>query len=328
MSLTLIQQKILQPFVDETLFNLKAMAGMNGHTDPGFPDAVDKFRFKGYAICAETSGGIDGVMLMHHYVETAVAMGNAVRKHVLGDEQVFNEINEAMADALAEWGNTVLGRATRALGENHLNIKFEPPYFVFDTDTMTSLLTGVVDIITVPVHVENVGRFYFNYLIRSVSIELLNEVTNSAPCNASQTTSGKGYYIVDGQEKSLGIACDKKILIVDDMKMVRTSIKLYLKKLGFTNLIEAENGKIAVEKFQQEQPDFVFMDMVMPEMTGDEALQQMRSISTEVPIVILSSVSDSDVIAQCESLGATGYIVKPLTQETGPDILARFVTLK
>lgn len=320
MPLNSIQNQILQPFIDETLANLKAMAGMRGHTDDGFTDHVDQFRFKGYAICAETHGCIDGVMLMHHYVETAVAMGNAIRGHVLGDEQVFEEINEPMADALAEWGNTVLGRATKALGESHLNIHFEPPYFVFDTDTMKSLLVGVTEIITVPVHVEGVGRFYFNYLIRSIR----SDVTDFDK-TAAEAPPTEGQCVVVGKGSARSLPLEKKIMIVDDMKMIRTSLKIYLKELGYQNIIEATNGKDAVEKHASEQPDVVFMDVVMPEMNGNEALKLIREQSQETPIVMLTSVADKDVINECKRLGIDGYIIKPLTKETGPQVLSRFL---
>lgn len=320
MSLNTIQSKILQPFIKETLANLKAMAGFSGHTDDGFTDQVEQFRFKGYAICAETHGSISGVMVMHHYIETAVAMGNAVRRHVLGDEQEFDEINSVMADALAEWGNTVLGRATRALGGERMNIHFDPPYFVYDTDTMKSLLTGVTDIITVPVHVENVGRFYFNYLIRSVNSDMA-----SAGSADAEIASDAGYHIAVDKKKAEPLPVDKKIMIVDDMKMVRTSLKIYLKELGYRNVIEAENGKMAVEMHASEQPDFVFMDLVMPEMTGSEALKMIRRNASETPVVMLTSVADEDVISECEALGIDGYVLKPLTKETGPQVLKRFL---
>lgn len=320
MSLNTIQSKILQPFIDETLVNLKTMAGMQGHTDDGFVDQVDQFRFKGYAICAETSGCIDGIMLMHHYVETAVAMGNAVRKHLLGDDQMYEIINDSMADALAEWGNTVLGRATRALGESHLNINFEPPYFVFDTDTMKSLLTGVTEIITVPVHVDNVGRFYFNYLIRSANSALAEVDNDKIP-----GTSSPEQCVVVKKTGGKPLELSKKILVVDDMKMIRTSLKIYLKELGYNNIIEAENGKDAVAKQASEQPDYIFMDVVMPEMNGNEALKHIRENSSQTPIVMLTSVADNYVIEECKSLGIDGYIIKPLTKETGPEILARFL---
>lgn len=320
MSLNTIQNKILQPFIDETLANLKAMAGMGGHTDAGFTDQVDQFRFKGYAICAETHGCIDGVMVMHHYVETAVAMGNAVRRNVLGDEQEFGEINPQMADALAEWGNTVLGRATRTLGEYHLNIHFEPPYFVYDMDTMKSLLVGVSEIITVPVHVDDVGRFYFNYLIRSVNSEMID---NDQPIAGGASDSGPQVALEKRESKPLDFG--KKILIVDDMKMIRTSLKMYLKALGYENVIEAENGRVAVDKHASEKPDFVFMDMVMPEMNGSEALRMIRTQSLVTPIVMLTSVADKEVISECEALGIDGYVVKPLTKETGPQVLSQFL---
>lgn len=320
MSLNSIQHKILQPFIEETLANLKTMAGMQGHTDDGFTDRVDQFRFKGYAICAETHGGIDGVMLMHHYIETAVAMGNAIRGHVLGDEQVFNEINEPMADALAEWGNTILGRATKALGESHLNIHFEPPYFVFDTDTMKSLLMGVTDIITVPVHVDGVGRFYFNYLIRSIRPDITDTDKTKI-----ESVSMDEQCVVVGKGSTKPLSVEKKIMIVDDMKMIRTSLKIYLKELGYQNIIEAVNGKDAVEKYASEKPDFVFMDIVMPELNGNEALKVIRAKTQETPVVMLTSVADKDVINECKILGIDGYILKPLTKEIGSQVLSTFL---
>lgn len=296
MSLSQIQNQILQPFIDETLGNLATMAKMIGHTDEGFCDDPKEFRFKGYAICCETLGHIDGVVIMHHYPETAIAMGNAIRLSVLGEENKFDTINDEMADALAEWGNTVVGRATKNLAAYHLSINFEAPYFIYDTDVMASLLTGVQDIITVPVHVEDVGRFYFNYLIRSVNEEV---------------------------SKTLSKA--KKILIVDDMKMVRSSLKRYLKELGFENIIEAANGQEAIKVHDAEKPDFVFMDVVMPEMNGNEALNKIRQSDKKTPIVMLSSVADQGVIDECEALGISGYIIKPLTVDNGAQTLSRFL---
>ena len=114
-------------------------------------------------------------------------------------------------------------------------------------------------------------------------------------------------------------------MIVDDMKMVRTSIRHFLKKLGYENTIEAENGRVAVEMHKNEKPDFIFMDMVMPEMTGNEALKKIRETSAETPVVMLTSVADKDVISECEAIGIAGYVIKPLTVETGPGVLGSFL---
>ena len=117
-----------------------------------------------------------------------------------------------------------------------------------------------------------------------------------------------------------------KILIVDDMKMIRTSLKRFLKTLGYENTVEAENGNDAIQKHLSEKPAIIFMDVVMPELNGNEALRKMRDTDKTTPIVMLSSVSDKKTIGECESLGIEGYIIKPLTAKTGPETLKPFLS--
>ncbi len=165
MELTDVQKAILGPFIDEMIESLDSMAGLKARAGDPFQDGVDSFRFKGYAIASRTYGKVEGVILMHNYIETAVAIGNRVRLHLLGEENVNTEINEDMQDALSEWGNTVVGRATQSLHEKNLGMKFDPPYFILNTEDMGLMLKGVTKIISVPIHIDDVGRFYFNYLL-------------------------------------------------------------------------------------------------------------------------------------------------------------------
>jgi two-component system chemotaxis response regulator CheY len=113
------------------------------------------------------------------------------------------------------------------------------------------------------------------------------------------------------------------ILIVDDMRLVRNAIKRYLNSLGYDNVIEAENGAEAVKKFQDNQIAFIFMDMVMPIMTGLEALQKIREVDNEVPITMLSSVADQKSIDDCKMYGVLDYILKPLSATSGPDTIKK-----
>jgi len=113
------------------------------------------------------------------------------------------------------------------------------------------------------------------------------------------------------------------ILIVDDMKMMRTAIKRYLSSLGYDNVIEAENGAEAVKKFQDNQIAFIFMDMVMPIMTGLEALKKIREVDNEIPITMLSSVADQKSIDDCKMYGVLDYILKPLSAASGPDTIKK-----
>lgn len=295
MALNQLQLKILKPFVDETIKSLELMVGVSA-TDISvgepFVDDVSSFKFKGYAVAAQTFGNIDGYIIMHHYMETALGIGNKVRENMLGEEEQLEEMTEDMGDALAEWGNTAIGRAMNDLNKFDLGIRFNPPYFINNLKEMDTLLSGVKEIITIPINIESMGRFYFNYLLHSE--------TNLLGSNA-------------------------KIMVVDDMKMIRTSLKRYLKQLGYENVIEAQNGLEAIALHEKEKPDMIFMDVVMPEVTGDEALKQIRSKDSATPIVMLSSVSDDNVIDECRKLGIAGYVVKPLTKEMGPEMLKEYL---
>ena len=68
-----------------------------------------------------------------------------------------------------------------------------------------------------------------------------------------------------------------KILICDDSMMIRKKMKALLSDYGITELYEATNGREAVEKFVEVTPDITFMDIVMPEMTGVEALKMIKT---------------------------------------------------
>jgi two-component system, response regulator PdtaR len=121
------------------------------------------------------------------------------------------------------------------------------------------------------------------------------------------------------------LAKTAKIMVVDDMKMIRSSMKRYLEKLGYNNIVFAEDGVQAAEQHWKERPEFIFMDVVMPNSTGVEALQVIREADKKTPIVMLTSVAEESVMSKCEALGISGYILKPLTMETGPDVLAEFL---
>lgn len=323
MSLSNVQKLILQPFINECLENLLEMAEMEGRTEEGFLDNLESFNFHGYAICAEITGAIDGVIVMHHYIETALALGNAIRKNVLEEDLEYEEVNELVADALAEWGNTVVGRAVANLKTDEMGVEFIPPYFVYSLDIMSSLLTGTEDIITVPVHVKDIGRFYFNLLIRKISPELNNHLEGGSNDKA-RAPAEKAMSVVFN-EKITCLEKDKKILVVDDMKTVRTSMVNYLSKLGYNNVVLAEDGKQAVEVFNQQHPDILFMDVVMPVMNGNDVLKLIRHKNQQVPVVMLSSVADRGMVKECTDLGISGYVIKPLTAATGPDTLKQFL---
>ena len=105
---------------------------------------------------------------------------------------------------------------------------------------------------------------------------------------------------------------EKRALIVDDELSNRIILKSFLKKIGYS-VIQAENGAQALDLFCSEQPDMVFMDVMMPVMDGHEAVRRMREIETIkfVPIIFLTARTDESVLSHCIEVGGDDFLTKP-----------------
>ena len=103
-----------------------------------------------------------------------------------------------------------------------------------------------------------------------------------------------------------------KILVTDDSKLLRKKLRLELEKHG-CEVMEAENGKEAVMKTLQDKPDGVFLDIVMPEVGGIEALRVIKEVSPDLPVVMLSSAGTPQKLMETLKLGALDFIQKPYT---------------
>ena len=105
-----------------------------------------------------------------------------------------------------------------------------------------------------------------------------------------------------------------KVLVSDDSKLLRKKLREELEKLD-CEVIEAENGKEAIIKDLQERPDGVFLDIVMPEVGGIEALRAIKEVSPEIPVIMLSSAGTPQKLMETLKLGALDFIQKPYTSE-------------
>ncbi|SES77322.1 response regulator transcription factor [Thorsellia anophelis] len=101
-----------------------------------------------------------------------------------------------------------------------------------------------------------------------------------------------------------------KILIAEDDIHIRNALYEILIKEGY-DIITAENGTIAIDKFNQTQPDFVLLDIMMPEKDGFSVCRYIREHNDDIPIVFLSAKGEEiDKVIGLE-LGADDYIEKP-----------------
>jgi diguanylate cyclase (GGDEF)-like protein len=104
------------------------------------------------------------------------------------------------------------------------------------------------------------------------------------------------------------------ILVVDDSPTIRAALKSLLERMGHT-VVEADDGKEALEMYRQNRPGLVLIDVVMPVMDGYEAAQHMRETSAEewVPIIFLSSKEADQDLNRAIEAGGDDYLVKPVS---------------
>jgi len=105
----------------------------------------------------------------------------------------------------------------------------------------------------------------------------------------------------------------KKILVVDDSKTALLMESMILKK-GHYDLLTAADGVEAVQKAVAELPDLILMDVVMPRMTGFEALRELREreATKAIPIIMVTTRGEASNVETGFASGCTDYVTKPI----------------
>ena len=99
----------------------------------------------------------------------------------------------------------------------------------------------------------------------------------------------------------------KNILICDDAAFMRMMIKDILTKNGYNVVGEAENGKVAVDKYTELKPDLVLMDITMPEMDG----KRIKAADPSASVIMCSAMGQQAMVIESIQSGAKDFIVKP-----------------
>ena len=110
---------------------------------------------------------------------------------------------------------------------------------------------------------------------------------------------------------------DKRILLVDDFATMRKIVRNELRKLGFKDILEAEDGKQALEVLTMATVDLVITDWNMPTMDGLELLKAIRADGRikHLPVLMLTAEAKRENIIAALQAGVTNYIVKPFTAD-------------
>jgi len=116
---------------------------------------------------------------------------------------------------------------------------------------------------------------------------------------------------------------NKKILLVDDSRFVRNTTKRLLIELGYdkNSILEASSGEEAIDVYQNEKPEIIFLDLLMPGIGGEEALKEIRKTDKDCFVTILSSNFQKPVQKRLFESGANLFIEKTITLEKLKGIL-------
>src|SRR5690606_40425833 len=100
------------------------------------------------------------------------------------------------------------------------------------------------------------------------------------------------------------------ILIIDDAKFMRVTLSTILKKAGHEIVGEGEDGKEAVDLFENLNPDLVMMDITMPEMSGLEAVREIKRENPNAKVIMCSAMGQQKVVVESIEAGAKDFIIK------------------
>lgn len=109
-----------------------------------------------------------------------------------------------------------------------------------------------------------------------------------------------------------------RVLVVDDFATMRRIVRNILRQIGFTNIVEADDGTSAWEVVNREKIEFIVSDWNMPQMTGIDFLRKVRAseLHSEIPFLMVTAEAQQENIIEAVQAKVSNYIVKPFTAET------------
>jgi two-component system chemotaxis response regulator CheY len=105
------------------------------------------------------------------------------------------------------------------------------------------------------------------------------------------------------------------LLIVDDSSTVRRSIERHILSDRVTKIYQAANGREAMELFERYRPEFVTMDLTMPEMDGLTCISKIMALKPDTRLMVISALGDAATAIEAVERGANEYVVKPFSAE-------------
>ena len=116
-------------------------------------------------------------------------------------------------------------------------------------------------------------------------------------------------------------------VIVDDSSMIRKLLRQMLLSEAFNVLADFDGGESLLEGYTQlpQKPEFAFVDVEMIGMNGIETVKAVRLIDPEIKVIMVTGITDQEVVRSLIQLGISGYIVKPINRDAVLERIAKIL---
>lgn len=119
-----------------------------------------------------------------------------------------------------------------------------------------------------------------------------------------------------------------KIAVIEDDQAISQMYRFKFEAIGYS-VQTAENGKLGLELVENMQPDIILLDLMMPEMTGDQMLEKLRSTAwgKDIKVIILTNMGEQEIPPKVKDLGVTDVILKAdMTPRQVADLVAKHLS--
>ncbi len=218
----------------------------------------------------------------------ALSVASSVAKNM--GLPALDSLDETALDVLGEFVNTVVGRTISTWDRMGMPVLFGPPSPLQEAQLS-----------------QTVGFKFETYqiILQLAFSQVVFQVSFNEPCG-------------EHNEK-------KRVLVVDDSKVIRNMVRGNLEEAGF-EVEDAQDGLQAAKLHKSFAPHVTVMDLNMPKMGGFDAITTIRKRAPEAKFILLTSSSRTDEVVHAKTLKVSGYLVKPVSREKLLDAVKRTVT--
>jgi DNA-binding NtrC family response regulator len=116
-------------------------------------------------------------------------------------------------------------------------------------------------------------------------------------------------------DQESNVIADYPVLVIDDEEPITVSYKVALANAGIHKIITCNNSSEAMNVFNCNLPGVVLLDLIMPQVRGEDILQQISENHGDVPVIVITGNDDIELAVRCMKIGAYDYLVKPVSRE-------------